>query len=148
MTSLLKCRATASPLTTIPIPSIRAMRSFTLGLLFVAVCWFAAYAAHGAELKVPDHAEAGAGLSIPSGGSGEATLYLIGPASSVKRTVKLGGDIAIAPEEVQNAGKYVLILRSSDHDRRAAFWVTPAPSARMSFVARPSRLPVAVNNGI
>jgi hypothetical protein len=124
------------------------MRTITLGLLLLAVCWFAAYAAHGAELKAPERVEAGAGLSIPSSGSGDATLYLIGPAGSVKRTVKLGGDIRIAPEEVQTAGKYLVILRSGDNSSRASFLVTPAPTARMSFIARPSRLPVAVNNGI
>ena len=124
------------------------MKTFTLGLLLVAVCWFAAYAAHGAELKAPERVEAGAGLSISAGGSGEATLYLIGPAGAVKREVKLGGDIRIAPEEVQNAGKYVVLVRKGDSTSNASFWVMPAQPARMSFIARPSRLPVALSNGI
>jgi hypothetical protein len=124
------------------------MRRLTLALLVIAVCWFAAYAAHGSELKVPERVEAGAGLSIPTSGSGEATLYLIGPANSVTRTVKLGTEIRIAPEEVQTAGRYVVILGSGASAARASFWVTPAQTARMSFIARPSRLPVAVNNGI
>jgi hypothetical protein len=123
------------------------MRRITLGLLVIAVCWFAAYAAHGSELKVRERVEAGAGLSIQASGSGDATLYLIGPASSVKRTVKLGTEIRIAPEEVQTAGRYVVIL-SGNNGGRASFWVNPAQTARMSFIARPSRLPVAVNNGI
>lgn len=120
------------------------MKTVALGVLLIAVCWFAASAAHGAELKVPQQVQAGAGLSIPAGGSGEATLYLIGPAGAVKRTVKLGGGIRIAPDEVQDAGQYVVMLRGDT----ASFWVTPAPAARMSFIARPSRLPVAVNNGV
>ncbi len=124
------------------------MKTITLGLLLIAVCWFAAYAAHASELKVPDRIEAGAGLTIPAGGSGEATLYLIGPISSLKRTVKLGGDVRIAPEDLQNAGKYLVILRSGGAASSASFWVMPSQPARMSFIARPSRLPVAVNNAI
>ncbi len=124
------------------------MKNVGLGLLLVAVCWFAAYAAHGAELKAPERAEAGVGLTIPTSGSGDATLYLVGPASVVKRTVKLGGEVRIAPEEVQNAGKYLLMLRNGGNAGSATFWVMPAKPARMSFIARPSRLPVAVNNGV
>jgi hypothetical protein len=124
------------------------MKTITLGMLLIAVCWFAAYAAHGADLKVPDRVEAGSGLSIPAGGSGDASLYLVGPGSVVKREIKLGGDIRIAPEEIQAAGKYLVIVRKGDSASSASFWVMPAKPARMSFIARPSRLPVAVSNGI
>jgi hypothetical protein len=124
------------------------MRKVTVGLLVVAVCWFAAYAAHASDLKLPQHVEAGAGLAIPSAGSGDGTFYLVGPASMVKRAVKLGGEIRIAPEEVQTAGKYVVVLRSGDRTSSGTFWVDPAKPARMSFIARPSRLPVAVTNGV
>ncbi len=124
------------------------MKTIGMGLLLIAVCLFAEYAAKASELKVPERVEAGAGLSIPAPGSGEATLYLIGPASSVKRTVKVGSEVRIAPEEMQTAGKYTVVLRSRDRSSSASFWVTPAAAARMSFIARPSRLPVAVNNGV
>jgi hypothetical protein len=124
------------------------MKTVTLGLLLIAICWFAADAAHASDLKVPERVEAGAGLTVPTVGSGEATLYLVGPAGSVKRTVKLGGEVRIVPEELQIAGRYLLILRSGDSQSSAAFWVAPAQAARMSFIARPSRLPVAVNNGV
>jgi hypothetical protein len=124
------------------------MKKLTLGLLLIAVCCFAEYAARGAELKAPQRVEAGAGLSISAGGSGDATLYLVGPAGAVKREVKLGGEVKIAPEEVQNAGQYVVVLRKGDSSSQASFWVMPAQPARMSFIARPSRLPVALPNGI
>ncbi len=123
------------------------MKTLGLALLLVAVCWFAAYAAHASELKLPERVEAGAGLSIPSSGSGEATLYVIGPAGAVKRTVRLGGEIRVAPEELQDAGKYVIVLRG-ESNANGTFWVVPSKPARMSFIARPSRLPVAVNNGV
>jgi len=124
------------------------MRRVILGLLILAVCWFAAHAAHAADLQVPDRVAAGAGLSVPTDGSGSATLYLIGPATTVKREVKLGSEVHIAPEEMQNSGRYVLLIAGSDRTRRASFWVMPAQAARMSFIARPSRLPVAVNSGV
>jgi hypothetical protein len=124
------------------------MKILTLGLLLVAVCWFAALAAHASELQVPERVEAGAGFSVHTSGSGDATLYLAGPVGVIKRTVKLGGEVRINPEEVQNAGKYLLMLRNGGDAGSAFFWVMPARAARMSFLARPSRLPVAVNNGI
>jgi hypothetical protein len=123
------------------------MKKLTLGLITIAVCWFAAYAARGAELKVPERVQSGSGFSIPAAGSGEATLYLIGPVSSVKRAVKLDAPIRIAAKEVQDGGRYVLLLRGGAN-ASATFWVEPGPAARMSFLARPSRLPVAVTNGI
>lgn len=124
------------------------MKSIAFAVLLIAVCWFAADAAHAAELQLPERVEAGAGLKFSAGGSGDATLYLAGPAGAIKREVKLGGEIKIAPEELQTAGKYLLILRTGDSTRSASFWVMPAQPARMSFIARPSRLPVALSNAI
>lgn len=123
------------------------MKRATLALLLISVCWFAADAARASELKVPERVEAGAGVTFPAPGSGEATLYLVGPANAVKRSVKLGGEIHLKPEEVQNAGRYLLILRG-DTNASASFWVVPAQAARMSFIARPSRLPVARSGGV
>ncbi len=124
------------------------MSRLTQAILLVAACWFAASAARGAELKVPAQVTAGAGLSIPTSGSGDATFYLAGPGRAVKRTVKLGQEIKVAPEEVQDAGRYVAIVRDGGDVSSAAFWVVPAQPARVSFLARPSRLPVALNGGI
>ncbi len=123
------------------------MKTATLAVLLIAVCWFAADAARASEVTVPERVQAGAGLSIHAPGHGQATLYLLGPASVVKRRVKLGGEIPIAPEEVRNAGRYLVILRG-DTNASASFWVMPAQAARISFIARPSRLPVARPSGI
>ena len=120
------------------------MKRILFGTLMVLACWFAAQAARAAELKVPDHVAAGEGLTIPTQGSGDATLYLFGPGSAVKRTVKLGQEVQIKPEEVRDAGQYTVVLNGES----ATFWVTPNKTARLSFLARPSRLPVAVTNGI
>jgi hypothetical protein len=40
------------------------------------------------------------------------------------------------------------MVRTGDSTSNASFWVMPAQPARMSFIARPSRLPVALSNGI
>ena len=120
------------------------MKRILFGTLMVLACWFAAQAARAAELKVSDHVAAGEGLTIPTQGSGDATLYLFGPGSAVKRTVKLGQEGQIKPEEVRDAGQYTVVLNGES----ATFWVTPNKTARLSFLARPSRLPVAVTNGI
>lgn len=120
------------------------MKTILIGTLMVLACWFAAQAAYGADLKAPERIAAGDGLTIPTQGSGDATLYLVGPASAVKRTVKLGQEVQIKPEEVRDSGRYTLILNGET----ATFWVMPNKTARLSFLARPSRLPVAVPNGI
>ena len=120
------------------------MKTILIAALMVIACWFAAEAARGAELKVPDRVAAGEGLAIPTQGSGDATLLLFGPSSAVKRTVKLGREVQLQPDDVLDAGEYTLILNGET----AKFRVTPNKTARLSFLARPSRLPVAVSNGI
>ena len=120
------------------------MKKMFLAALFVLACWFAAEAAHAATISVPDHVNAGEGVTIQTQGSGDATLYLFGPNGAVKKTVKLGGDVNLKSDEVLDAGEYTVIVNGES----AKFWVTPNKTARLSFLARPSRLPVAVTNGI
>ena len=80
---------------------------------------------------------------IPTSGSGEATLYLVGPAHSTKRTVRLGTDIQVQGEEIRTSGRYVAILATSGGTQSAAFFVVPATPEQVSFLARPSRVPAA-----
>ncbi len=120
------------------------MKKLVFTTLLVLACWFAAEAARAADLKVPDHVAAGEGVTIQTQGSGDATLYLFGPNGAVKHTVKLGGEVQIKSDEVLDAGEYTMIINGEI----AKFWVTPNKTARLSFLARPSRLPVAVTNGI
>ena len=74
---------------------------FALSLLAFGCLSIAVYAA---ELKVPPTVQAGAGLSIPTEGSGSATLYVVGPGMAVKRKVQLGQDIQLSGDELKNAG--------------------------------------------
>ena len=116
------------------------MRRLLWIALLIAVCWFADDVARAADLQVPPTVVAGNGLSIPSSGSGSATLYLIGPTYVAKRSVTLGGSIEIKPEELRGAGRYTIVLSSGES---ASFFVTPAKPANIAFLARPSRVPVA-----
>lgn len=120
------------------------MKKLVFTTLLVLACWFAAEAARAADLKVPDHVAAGEGVTIHTQGSGDATLYLFGPNAAIRRTVKLGGDVQIKADDVLDAGEYTVIVNGES----AKFWITPNKTARLSFLARPSRLPVAVSNGI
>lgn len=120
------------------------MKKLILGLLAIAACWMAADAAHAAELNVPAKITAGTDVSIPVSGSGSATMYVIGPSVAVKRNVQLSGAVKIAGEDLRTAGRYTVVIGSES----ATFFVEPAQTERVSFLALPSRLPVALNNGI
>jgi hypothetical protein len=112
-------------------------------LFLLAMCWFAAYVARAAEVKVPQEATAGKGIAIATSGSGEETFYLIGPATASKRTVKLGESIQIAPEDVRAAGRYMIVIGKGDDAVSKSFYVKPDQPANVNFLARPSRVPAA-----
>lgn len=108
----------------------------------------AAWSARAADLHPPAQTTAGNPISIASGGSGNATFYLIGPASLIKRQVQAGSDIAVAGDDLQNSGRYVAILCASDGCASAPFFVKPAAPNRLSLQVHPSRVPVGSVNGI
>lgn len=113
--------------------------------LVIAVCWFAADCARAAELQVPQNAVAGQPLSIGTSGSG--TLYLIGPGQVIKRDFKSGGAVEIKGEELRSAGRWIAAVSGSSKESQV-FWVKPAKPAKLNFLARPSRVPVARANVI
>ncbi len=106
-----------------------------LALLTIACLSFAA---HAAELKVPATVRAGAGLSIPTEGSGETTLYVVGPGTAINRKVQLGQDIQLTGDDLQNAGRYLISLENGDS---ATLFVTAGDVTSIAFLARPSRVP-------
>lgn len=112
-------------------------------IVLLLMCCFA-IATHAAEINVPATVTAGSGLSIPSSGSGSATLYVVGPGRAIKRTVQLGQEIQLSGEELQNAGRYVVSLDGNS----ATFFVTPGPVQSIAFLARPSRVPADTPNVI
>ena len=124
------------------------MRKFIFAVFMAFACWFAADSARGAELRLPQDAVAGQPLTIGTSGSGSGTLYLVGPGQVMKHDVKIGSDVQIKAEELRSAGKWIAILRGDGNPQSAVFWVKPGPTASLSFLARPSRIPVALRNGI
>lgn len=123
-------------------------RSLSLGWLIVAVsAQLCLSQADG--LHLPKAVEAGSAFSIESSGSGKATLYVLGPAQALKRDVQLGEAVSFAPEDFHNAGHYVVLVVSDSATAKGTFDVVPATQpATLSFLAKPSRLPVALHDGI
>lgn len=124
------------------------MRRLVLYAVLTLACWFAADSARGAELRLPQSATAGQPITIGTTGQGEATLYLVGPGQILKRTIKLGSDVQIKGEELRSAGRWTAIVRSSGNPQSQVFWVKPGQPENLSFLARPSRVPVAARNAI
>ncbi len=98
-------------------------------------------------LTAPKIVEAGSPVSIESSGSGQATLYIVGLGGVVTRDAQLGSPISIPEGTLFNAGRYVAYLSTAPNDV-ASFDVVPAKVADISFLARPSRLPVGRRSGI
>ncbi len=106
-----------------------------------------AASAQGGILSVPASIEAGAAFSIQCGGSGQATLYIVGPGQLIKRDVQLGQAILFPAGSLGNAGHYVVFL--SPANETGSLEVLPADKpADLTFIAKPSRLPVALQGGI
>lgn len=105
--------------------------------------------AQSSDLSVPQKVEAGAAFSIQSTGSGKGMLYVVGPGQVIRRDVNLGGTIDIAAGVLTRAGDYVVIVAGSSSVQHGHLFVTPANDpAHLSFLARPSRLPVNLRSGI
>ncbi|HLI64167.1 MAG TPA: hypothetical protein VKV05_12270 [Terriglobales bacterium] len=102
----------------------------------MATCSFS-LVAYASDLNVPASMVAGSSLSIPTSGSGTATLYVAGPGTAIKRKVELGREIHLSAEDLQNAGRYVVSLAGDS----ATFFVTAGPVHSIAFLARPSRVP-------
>jgi hypothetical protein len=105
--------------------------------------------AQGGNLSLPKTVQAGSAFSIPSTGSGKATLYIVGPGQALKRDVQLGETASFPAGTLYNAGRYVAILAGASTTKSGTFDVLPATSpAELSFFAKPSRLPVSLHGGI
>jgi hypothetical protein len=100
-------------------------------------------------MNLPKSVEAGNGFSIQCAGSGKATLYIIGPGQVLKRDVELGQTVFFPAGSLYNAGNYQAILVGDAPIESGSFDVLPSNKpASLSFLARPSRLPVSLHDGI
>jgi hypothetical protein len=105
--------------------------------------------AESRNMTVPKNVAAGSAFSIQSAGSGEATLYIVGPGMALKRDVQLGETAFFAVGSLYNAGRYVAVLATNSSTESDSFDVVPASKpADISFLAKPSRLPVGLHDGI
>jgi len=121
-----------------PITTIWATRKFARWLI---LCFALTASLFAQDLQVPASVTAGNGVVIKAAGSGDATFYLIGPASSVKRSVHLGEDIRLQAEDVQAAGHYIAIA-CQETCRNAEFYVVPAKVSYLRLLVHPSRAAV------
>jgi hypothetical protein len=112
------------------------MDSLRRSLILGAFCAVSALGV--AQLHVSGPVQAGAAATLQAPGSGSATLYLFGPGGASKRNVQRGA-IALSGDELKAAGRYTAILDGES----ASFFVTAAPVGKISFIARPSRVPAA-----
>src|SRR5947208_16288419 len=109
----------------------RLLTYFWLALLL-------AISTHAAELHAPAQVKAGSAFSLTSSGSGQATLYLVGPASVSKRKVELGSGIAVESNEVQHAGRYTAVVWSGGNCASANFYVVAAEASTLILLVLPS----------
>ena len=114
----------------------------------LAVCLMAAASLAAQDLRVPANVTAGSGFAIPTSGSGSATFYLVGPSYAARRQVQLGQEIQVQPQELHSAGRYLAIVRGGGFTRSGSFYVAAAKPASLSFLAHPSRIPVAQRDGV
>jgi hypothetical protein len=122
---------------------------FPILLAGLAVSATALSFAQGAALSVPGTIEAGSAFSIQSTASGKATLFILGPGQVMKRDVGPGENVSFPAGALYNAGRYTAVLVSDSSTQSASFDVVAhSKPAELSFLARPSRLPVGIHDAI
>jgi hypothetical protein len=118
-------------------------------LLIVATTMASAYAGDGTGLDVPKTVEAGSTFSIATSAATKSVLYIVSPAQVLRREVEPGAPVVIAAGDLHNAGHYVALLVAPSSTEKTEFDVVAASqTASVSFLAKPSRLPVNLPEGI
>jgi hypothetical protein len=123
--------------------------SLSLLLSGLAVVALPVANAHAAELNLPKSIVAGSAFSIQSTGSGKGALLIVGPGEVLKRDIQLGETTSFDAGSLYNAGHYIVVISGGASSDSGSFDVVPASQpANLSFFAKPSRLPVGLQNGI
>jgi len=101
------------------------------------------------SLHLPETIEAGHAFSAATSGSGNAILYVVGTGHALRRPVRLGETISFGAGDFPNAGHYVAFLAQGPLVETRSFLVLASHQpATLSFLAKPSRLPVNRPDGI
>lgn len=101
------------------------------------------------ELNLPRTIEAGAAFQIECPGTGNGTVYIVGPGQAIERDVQLGHAVWFAPGTLYNAGDYMVSVTSSAASQSGSIEVVPTSKpSEITFLAKPSRLQVAQRNAI
>lgn len=99
--------------------------------------------------RFPEKVEAGRAFSVATSGTGAATLYIVGPGSALERELQLGQSVAFGADDLHNAGHYIAILDAHSSVQSDQFDVVASREpGKLSFLAKPSRLPVGQSDGI
>lgn len=105
--------------------------------------------AFGQGLRLPATVIAGSPLSVPTSGSGKASLYIVGPVQALRVDVQAGRPATVDAGQLVAAGHYLAVLTDGSGTRTGELDVVPAAKpATLGFLAKPSRLPVGMHNGI
>lgn len=114
----------------------------------IALVTASAWAQSGG-MTLPQSVTAGAAFTIPTSGSGDAVLYIAGPGQALRQNVHLGTPASFGAGVLYNAGAYVVVLASGSSLQTGQLNVTPAAKVEtLGFIAKPSRLPVGLHDGI
>jgi hypothetical protein len=124
---------------------------FRLLCLVGSVAFAAAPLAHAesVSLSLPKQVEAGGVFSIQTTGAGKAVLYIVGLGQVLRRDVQLGQTTSFAAGVLHNAGRYLVVLTGESGTDSGTLDVSPANQvSNLSFLAKPSRVPVSLHDGI
>jgi hypothetical protein len=101
-----------------------------------------------AQSDLPGEVKAGADLKFKLAVNGESDLFVIGPGTAIKRTIKPGDEISIAGEHLRNAGNYLVVVKQGSLIINKSFFIQPDTASNIAFLARPSRVPVSTPDAI
>src|SRR5512143_1527163 len=97
----------------------------TAHIILIAILTCFALLAGAQNLTLPTDATAGQTVSIPTKGSGSATLYVFGPGATLKRKIDLGQSVQIEGNQLRQAGRYMVIIEGEENTAGSLF-VAPA----------------------
>jgi hypothetical protein len=105
--------------------------------------------AQSGQLNLPATVEAGSAFSIDTAGSGQGTLLIAGLGQVMKKNIELGKSAWFPTGTLYEAGRYVVVLEANGSSESGTLDVVPQTKpAGLSFLARPSRLPIGLHDGI